>query len=361
MSQISARWLWPILLGVALLFAPRLALAQPSPDSDDPAPHYQGQGNEPEVAVKPVADRVYLSNIKHDWQKWNNCGPTTTSMALSFFGINAPQLNVANVLKPNPNDVNVSPDQIVQYVRNQGLDAQVRVNGNRDTLMLLLSNDIPVIAEQWIEDYGGMGHYRLVTGYNRAGGTVTFDDSYYGPDRVWTWDEFEGHWLGYNTNRIYIPVYRRDQAAVVRAILGEDAADWQMWLRAEAGARANLAVFGDDARVWFALGDALLNQGRPEEAVDAYEQAYQLGLPWRYYWYQFGHFEALAKLGRWERLLELTQPVLESAPMHEEMYFYRGLAEQNLGNYDAAREDFRQAIANNRNFTRARAALQNLN
>jgi tetratricopeptide (TPR) repeat protein len=257
--------------------------------------------------------------------------------------------------------VNVSPEQIAQYVRNQGLAAPVRVNGNRDVLMLLLSNGIPVIAEQWINDYGGMGHYRLVIGYNRTRGTVTFDDSYYGPDRSWSWAEFEARWLEYNTNRIYIPVYRPEQEPVVRAILGEDASDAQMWLRAEAGARTNLQVFSHDARVWFALGDALLHQGRPADAVKAYEEAYRLGLPYRYYWYQFGHFEALAQVGDWQRILEISGPVLETAPMHEEMYYYRGMAYQNLGDTNAARDQYNQAIANNRNFAAAREALRGLN
>ncbi len=316
---------------------------------------------EDEAGVKPIADQVFLANVRHDWQQWNNCGPTTTSMALSYFGVNAPQLSVAAVLKPNPKDVNVSPNQIVDYVRNRGLAAQVRVNGNRETLMKLLSNGIPVIAEQWIPDDGGMGHYRLAIGYDRDRGVVIFDDSYYGPNREWSFEEFEGHWMEYSINRIYIPVYRRDQAGLVRAILGPDADDGEMWLRAEAGARANLEAFGSDARVWFGLGDALLNQGRPWEALDAYETAYRLGLPWRWYWYQFGHFEALAKTGSWDRILELSDPVLAKAPMHEEMYYYRGLAFQNLGDPDSAREAFSLALKNNGNFSRARAALNTLN
>lgn len=360
MPKQTMRWLVLLMVGVMLALSQGTALAQPSPDNNHPTFPRQGEGDQPQVVIRPIADRVYLSNVKHDFQHWNNCGPTTASMALSYFGVSIPQLTIANTLKPNPKDVNVSPDQIAAYVRKQGLEAQVRVNGNRDLIMWFLSNDIPVIVEQWINDYGGMGHYRLAIGYNRIKGTVTFDDSFYGPDRVWSWEEFEGRWMEFNLNRIYIPIYRPDQAPVVQAILGEDASDSQMWIRAEAGARANLEVFSDDARVWFGLGDALLGQGRAAEAVDAYEQAYRLELPWRFYWYQFGHFEALAQVGAWQRLLEISQPVLDTAPMHEEMYYYRGLAYKNLGDKASARAEFDQALANNKNFSEARAALQTL-
>ena len=241
MSWIAARWLWPILLGVALVFAPRSAFAQPSPDTDYPAPRYHGDGDDPDVAVKPVADSVYLTNIRHDWQKWNNCGPTTTAMAISDYGITMSGFDIAAKLKPNPKDSNVSPDEIVGYIKSQGLDAQVRVNGNRDTIMWFLSNDIPVIVEQWMLDDGGMGHYRLATGFNKERGTVTFDDSFYGPDQRWTWEDFEARWGEFNNLRKFIPVYRPEQAPLVRAILGPDADDAQMWVRAEAAEKLGQA------------------------------------------------------------------------------------------------------------------------
>jgi hypothetical protein len=364
----QVRWCVPILLILLLAFTSSAALAYPSPDGEPLARAVYPQDEAPDegggeiaVEVKPIADTVYLENIRHEYQGWNNCGPTTTSMYLSYYGINAPQTITAPVLKPNSRDVNVSPDQVANYIRSQGLEALVRVNGNRDTIMWFLSNGIPVMAEQWLPDDGGMGHYRLATGFNRARGTVTFDDSLLGPDGRWTWAQWEARWSEFNTSRIYILVYRPEQAPLVRALLGPDADDVQMWQRAEAGARSNLEVFSDDGRVWFSLGDALLNQGRTDEALDAYEKAYALGLPWRYYWYQFGHYEALARLGRWQRLLELTQPVLARAPMHEEMYYYQGVAYKGLGNVEAARQSFNQALTNNRNFARARASLQALN
>lgn len=348
---------------ISLLIALALSVsgvgAEPSPDGE--TLDLQVVREWTPIEIKPIQRTAYLPNPKHQYQGLNNCGPTTTAIALSNFGILRTQTEVVNILKPNPKDVNVSPHQIVEYIRSQGLEAQWRVNGNRETIMWFLSNDIPVIVEQWLPDEGGMGHYRLVTGFNRERGTVTFDDSLIGPDQRWTWEEFEGRWSEFNVSRIYIPIYRPDQAPLVQALLGPDASDAQMWVRAEAGARANLEAFPNDARVWFALGDALLNQGRAEEALPAYEKAYTLGLPFRFYWYQFGHFETLARLGRWQRLIQLTQPILDRAPVHEEMFYYRGLAYQALGNKTAARDAFQQALDANRFMARSRDALKALN
>jgi len=336
------------------------AYAEPSPDGEGiDLTHVNLR--DPLVDIKPVQKRVYLPNPKHQYQGMNNCGPTTTVIAMSNYGVMRTQTDAVNVLKPNPKDVNVSPYEVVNYIKSQGLDAQVRVNGSIEMLTWLLSNDIPVMVEQWMLDDGGMGHYRLVTGYNLDTQTVTFDDSFYGPDQRWSIGDFTARWTEFNPNHFFIPVYRPEQESLVRALLGPDASDAQMWVRAEGAMRSNLEAFPNDARVWFALGDALLNQNRTEEALQAYEKAYTLGLPFRYYWYQFGHFEALAKLGRWQRLYQLTGPVLEKAPVHEEMFYYRALALKGMGDTNGALAAIKQSVSANPHFARAQSTLQAMN
>ena len=359
LSRVS-RFLLPA-LALFLLVGAGTAFAGPSPDDDYPMLRKRvSDTNTSPLPIKTMLPKQYLWDVKHQYQGWNNCGPTTTAMAISDYGINMSGFDIAAKLKPNPKDVNVSPDEIVSFIKSQGLDAQLRVNGTRETIMWFLSNDIPVIVEQWMLDDGGMGHYRLATGFNRERGTVTFDDSFYGPDQRWTWEDFEARWGEFNNLHKFIPVYRPEQAPLVRAILGPDADDAQMWERAEAAARSNIAGFPDDGRTWFALGDALMAQNRTQEALDAYEKGYALGLPKRFYWYQFGHFEALAKLGRWQRLLDLTQTVLVQAPTHEEMHYYQGLAYQGLGNTAAARDSFQKALSDHPGMARAQKALDAL-
>ena len=347
-------------LVLALTLAQGVARAEPSPDGED-IEYHALRHDDIFAQIRAIQPKVYLPNPKHQYQGMNNCGPTTTVIAMSNWGVMRTQTDAVWVLKPNPKDVNVSPWEIVSYIKSQGLEAQWRVNGSLETLQLFLSNDIPVMVEQWMLDDGGMGHYRLATGYNKERGTITFDDSFYGPDQRWSNEDFQARWDEFNLNHIFIPVYPPEKADLVRALLGPDADDKQMWQRAEAARRADLENDPNNARVWFALGDALLNQNRVDEALPAYEKAYTLGLPFRFYWYQFGHFETLAKLGRWQRLLQLTQPVLAKAPIHEEMFYYQGVAYKGMGNMDAARDAFQKSAEANKNFDRTKQALKAMN
>src|SRR3954453_20356549 len=59
-----------------------------------------------------------LTGIQHIYQGWNNCGPATLTMGLTYFGFKNDQYQAAQWLKPNSEDKNVSPWQIVDYVNN---------------------------------------------------------------------------------------------------------------------------------------------------------------------------------------------------------------------------------------------------
>src|SRR5439155_20399473 len=84
----------------------------------------------PAVEVAPAPASVRLEGFRHQWQTWNNCGPATITMATSHFGRPELQAQAAQFLKPNANDKNVSPDELVAYVRSVGLMADWRVAGD---------------------------------------------------------------------------------------------------------------------------------------------------------------------------------------------------------------------------------------
>ena len=58
--------------------------------------------------------------------------------------------------------------------------ASTRGAGQRrfDRLRRLISAGVPVLVETWLEHDGGMGHYRLVTGYDDTAGEWTVYDFY---------------------------------------------------------------------------------------------------------------------------------------------------------------------------------------
>lgn len=304
----------------------------------------------------PLPESVSLTGVNHAWQLWNNCGPATIAMNLSYYGVDTNQRAAASTLKPNQDDKNVSPDELAAFARSQGFEAIVRIGGDVDLLQRLLANGFPVIVETWIEpeDRGGMGHYRLFTGYDAAVSAFYAQDSLHGPDTAVPIDDFENGWRVFN--HTYVVIYRPQQANHVRALLGPAADGQTMLENVLATAREEATADPDDAHAWFNLGTAYFRLGDPQLAAAAFDEARRIGLPYRMLWYQFDIFEAYLAAGRYEDVAYLASATAYAAGGLEEAYYYQGLAYQALNQPDAAAEAFRDAIEYNPYFTPAAEA-----
>ncbi len=308
------------------------------------------------IALQPVGDQVQLAGMAHQWQTWNNCGPATITTNMSFFGRPETQVEAAQFLKPNSNDKNVSPYELAAYARTTGMGAVVRQNGSVEQIKQFLSNNIPVLAETWlVHDGDGLGHYRLLIGYDDATGHFNTSDSLNGPDYSVSYDQFDTDWRVFN--RLYVIVFPQDQADIVSSIIGENIDDTVMYESLAATARAEIDANPNDAVAYFNLGQAITRLGRYEEAVIAFDQARILGLHWRRVWYQFTPFEAYYAVGRYQDVLDLTQATIKSAGGLEEAYYYQGLSLHATGQ-QGAEQAFQNAIAYNANFTPAHEALR---
>lgn len=322
--------------------------ASPSPTPIPPTPV-------PTVPVQAVSPNIQLSGFKHQWQTWNNCGPATVTMDMSYYGRPETQVDAAKFLKPNRDDKNVSPEELAAYAKTTGLEALVRRGGSVDGLKLLLSNNLPVLVETWlIHDGDGLGHYRLLTGYDDAARQFSAFDSLNGPDIKISYDELDPNWRVFN--RIYIVIYPPEQAAKVAAIIGPDMDDKTMYERILSQAEAEVKAKPDDAIAYFNQGDALTFLGRVQEAVTAFDRARQLGLHWRRLWYQFTPFQAYYAAGRYQDVLDLTEATIKGSGGLEEAYYYRGLALQATGQ-PGAEQEFQAALDYNPNYTPAAEAL----
>jgi tetratricopeptide (TPR) repeat protein len=304
---------------------------------------------------------VRLTNFKHDYQGWNNCGPTTLGMLLSHFGFGDTQKEIAPVVKPNPNDKNVNPEELAAYARSkQNLQALVRVNGSMQLLKVLLANGLPVIVETWFtpKPNDGMGHYRLLYAYNDAQQKFYLLDSYLGPNVTVNYDEFDADWKVFN--RLYLVTYQPGQSALLNAIIGPSRDDQAMWARAKTRAESEVAANGNDAFAWYNLGASLGALGDHGEAAKAFDRARRIGLPWRMLWYQFQIFDTYLALGRFKDVLDLTDANLRQAGDLEESFYYRGRALQALGKTTDAIAAYREALRLNKNYTAAAKALERL-
>jgi tetratricopeptide (TPR) repeat protein len=303
------------------------------------------------VVLQSIGPAIQLSGLTHQWQTWNNCGPATITMNTSYFGHTETQADAALFLKPNRDDKNVSPEELAAYARTTGLQAIVRAGGTVEQLKQFLSNNLPVLVETWlVHDGDGLGHYRLLTGYDDAGEQFNTVDSLNGPDFKVNYAQFDSDWRVFN--RVYIVVYPPEQAEAVAAIIGLDMTEAAMYERIAAAEAAQPA----DAIAFFNQGDALTRLGRFQEAAAAFDQARQLKLHWRRLWYQFTPFEAYYAAGRYQDVLDLTEATIKSAGGLEEAYYYKGLALQATGQ-PGAEQEFQAALDYNPNFAPAAQAL----
>ncbi len=298
-----------------------------------------------------------LTGFVHQWQTWNNCGPATLTTNLSLFGLPQTQADAAPYLKPNRDDKNVSPHELAAYARQVGMETVVRRGGSLDLLKQFIHRGLPVLTETWLtHDGDGLGHYRLVVGYDDSARLLYTSDSLNGPDVAVDYDQFLADWRVFN--RLYLVVYSPDQASLVAGILGPDADETANLERVLALAQAETTANPNDAVAWFNQGDALARLSRFDEAAAAFDRAMAIGLHWRHLWYQFTPFETYYTVGRYQDVLDLTGKVLADTGGLEEAYYYRGLAELALGQPDAARADFEAALTYNPLFTPAKTALE---
>ena len=297
-------------------------------------------------------------------------------MALTYFGRVHSQRDTASILRPNPEDRNVTPQEMAGFVNAQeGLRSVARVNGDLNLLKRLLANEIPVIIEigfdppgeyRWL---GWYGHYLLPVAYDDATSEFWVYDSWLGTSevpqtnadpngRVLTYDELEAYWAQFN--RSYLVIYKPEQETLVNALMGDTLDQSVMWQQSLNRAQFDATQNPNNAFYWFNLGTSYNALGEYEKAAVAFDQALAIGLPWRMLWYQFGPYEAYYHTGRFEDIVLLAETTLKDRPYFEESFFYLGMALAALGNNASARDNLEKAAAFNPNFTKATDALGDL-
>ncbi|WP_309572477.1 C39 family peptidase [Deinococcus sp.] len=322
----------------------------------------------------PLPAYASIPGIRHEYQRINNCGPVTIGMALNRWGSALTQYDIAPKLKPSVGDVNVSPEELAAYARSRGMDVHLARGGDRTLLRGLLAAGFPVIVETWFitHDSGGMGHYRLLTGYDDAAQQFSALDSYLGPLKL-DYVTFDGIWRAFG--RTFLVVTPPAKTAPMRELLGARADPAAAKAEALRVAQAEAARIGD-AVAYANVGQARLELGDAVGAARAFDQALAArpdlsldptrpawvrgGLPWRALWYEFGPLEAYTRTGQGAKVLTLTGAVLRSVPTHEEAQYWRARALTGLGRTAEAKAAYREALRLRPDFAAARAGLDAL-
>jgi len=311
----------------------------------------------PTLSPTPLPGQVMLGGLRHEYQRWNNCGPANLSMALSYWGWQGDQRTTAPFLKPNERDKNVMPYEMEAYVEGQtDLLATVRVGGDANKLKAFISSGYPVLVEKGFEGVnfdGWMGHYQVVTGYNDTTGEFFVQDSYKGPGMAIPYDQFINDWRAFNY--AYIVIYSPERREQVLEILGLDAYDNFNFHSADQKSSDEVAALtGRDLYfAWFNRGTNLVSLQDYTAAAAAYDTAFanytmipESERPWRMVWYQTGPYFAYYYTGRYQDLIALATTTLEamSEPVLEESFYWRARGRGALGDVEGAIEDLQKCL-----------------
>ncbi|WP_420644541.1 C39 family peptidase [Candidatus Leptofilum sp.] len=310
-------------------------------------------------------------------QSFNNCGPANLTQVLNFMGYDITQTEVADYLKPNSEDRNVSPWQIADYVNGftgNAFKASAHSGGTMELLKEFIVAGYPVVIEKGYDlpGQGWWGHYLTVFGYDDEQEIFYSQDSFLGPwdgsGRTDDYEEFEYYWQQFNYT--FYVVYFPSQEAEVQEILGPELVDpMAMWRMVAARAQAEIDAEPENNFAWFNLGSALTEMGvRTGEAqyyqggAQAYDQAREIGLPPRMLWYQFRPYMAYWKVGRHDDVIALADATLatQGGRNVEETYWYKGLALESQGLIDDAIGNYQAALEVNHNAYYAQWSLDAL-
>lgn len=349
---------------VALAFMANPAQAQDA--TATPEPTTEAVEITPEPTPLPASH--LLTGFTYEPQGWNNCGPATLTIGLSYFGYTDNQNRAANFLKPNREDKNVSPWQMSEFVNTRVPEipvySMVRAGGTLERLKALLVAGYPVIIEAGYDPepdrLGWMGHYLLVIGYDDSTQQFTTHDSYLGANTRYSYADIQKFWQHFNYT--YIVLYESGAEPALLELLGTDADPVQNAQNALAIATQEATNNREDAFAWFNMGTNFVALELYDRAEVAYDEARRIGLPWRMLWYQFGPFEAYNERGRYEDVLELaTRNLNDGGGQYvEETYYYAAVARQALGETDRAVNNLREVVNFNPNFTPAQELLASL-
>lgn len=300
-------------------------------------------------------------------QTWNNCGPASVTIALSYFGWTHGQEVARAVLRPDSEDKNVTRSEMVAFVNQETeVRAVTRMGGNIELLRLLIANGFPVIVSVGFMPSGEdwLGHYQTIVGYDDSQQVFYVYDSILGSGAngeglTISYVDFDRSWQ--NFNRDFIVLFQPQNESLVAGLLGGLAdpvtAAEQAFLSAQLEARTD----PQNEFAWFNMGTALVALQRYEEAATFYDQARRLGLPWRMLWYQFGPYEAYYNIGRYDDVLALTASSLNNGGQYvEETYYWRGMALAAQGQTQEASQAFQQALVHNPLYQAAQTALDSL-
>ena len=305
------------------------------------------------IRLRQPGVSAMLAAPRQVFQTFNNCGPATLSMALSWYGISVSQDELALKMRPyqveggDNDDKTIFTSEFSGWAETYGLKSVSRVNGTIDLLKLFTANEIPVVVKTWLKPGEDIGHFRFFRGFDEAKQVVIVDDSYHGPNRRVSYYDFLSMWQPFNFG--YIVIYKEEQEALVEAIIGLEMDEAVAWDNARQRAEQEHGLDPQNIYPLFNLSVADQHLGHNEESVKAFEQV-ETRLPRRMLWYQIEPILAYQKLGDDDRVFAITDNILNGGNRaFSELYQIRGEIYRQKGEEEKAKQEFDLSLFYNKN------------
>lgn len=318
----------------------------------------------PKIVLKTPPAEKTLPDGFHTFQTFNNCGPASLSMALTYYGITKTQEELGQELRPYQNpqgdndDKSVTLTELGEKAKEFGFIYYHRPNGSFELIKLFIAYDIPVIARTITKESEDIGHFRVIKGYNDNGGVLIQDDSLQGKDLQYTYKNFNNIWKAFNYE--YLVLADPEQEKLVEAILGENKDFINSWRLASEFAGEQLKQDPNDVYARFNLSVALYNIKDYKESVNEFEKI-ESKLPFRTLWYNIEPILSYFELGDYERVFDITDKILNNGNRaFSELYIVRGEIYKKQGNADSAHQEFEKALLYNQHLESVRNVLTNL-
>jgi uncharacterized protein YvpB len=317
------------------------------------------------VDVNKPGNYASLKNPRHVYQTFNNCGPATLSMMLSWYGKNVSQKELGDKMRPyqvasgDNDDKTIFTYEFVDWAKEYGMNSVGRVNGDIELLKTFTSNGIPVVVKTWLHPGEDIGHFRIIRGFNEDKQVIIQDDSYEGPNIKYSYYDFLSMWQPFNYS--YMIVFPDSERDLVEAIIGTEMDDNVNWSNALERARREREIDPESAYPVFNMSTSYYHLGEYEKSVEEFEKV-EVKLPRRMLWYQLEPVRAYQKLGEYDKVIEIADKILGNGNRaYSELYQIKGEIYLERGDGGKAREMFAKALYYNKNFEPAKKALSKLN
>ena len=278
--------------------------------------------------IKEPGEHALLDNPKHTYQTFNNCGPATLSMMLSWYGQDVGQKELGDAMRPfqNPegdnDDKTIFTYEFVEWARVYGLESIGKVNGDIELLKTFTANGIPVVVKTWLHVDDDIGHFRIVRGFDESKQVIIQDDSYEGPNKKISYFDFLSMWQPFNY--AYIIIYTPEQKDLVEVIIGEELNEKIAWQNALIRAQKEAELDADNVYPPFNMSASYFHLGEFQKSVEAFEKV-ESSLPRRMLWYQIEPIQAYKELGDYNRVFQITDNIIKNGNRaYSEIYQIRG-------------------------------------